>query len=218
MAAGWRTVLLAVSTSLKSQDGFGTEMIGHNLMLTLSLWSALSLQPGQLVWPVTNDDKCLTNHWVMIKFTQIASSSFPSIAFYDTHAKPRQGPATMLRTRCLCLASWQISEARTYRKYALTHMWRQRGAAILEWFRAEPKKHGRSRHSWSFLTESRNSINTPRYQPFPLSLTIYFCSIQQLLEGGLFFTQLMKKGYWTWGRVGRVIALMSALFFFDHST
>lgn len=73
-------------------------------------------------------------------------------------------------------------------------MWQQRRDSILEWFRAEPKKRGRSRHSWPFLTESRNSINTPTYRPFPLSLSIYFCSTPQLLERGLFFTQDRELG------------------------
>lgn len=54
----------------------------------------------------------------------------------------------------------------------------------------KPKKHGRSGHSGSYLTESGNPINAPGYQPFQLSLSIYPWSIQQHCEPGQCFTQL----------------------------
>lgn len=56
-------------------------------------------------------------------------------------------------------------------------MWQQHNVhRASTWFRAEPKRHGWSEHSWLFLTESRNSINAQGDQPFTLSLSIYSCS------------------------------------------
>lgn len=177
-------------------------------------------------WPfwVTcyNDDKCLINHWVMVKSTQIALLFFHSVAFYGTETKQthmqsplllelRQGPATMLQTRRLCLESWQISEALTYPKYALTHMWQQPcvrcvWASTPAWFTAKPKKHGPSGYQWSFLTEPGNSINAPRYQPFHLSLRIYSCSIQQHFKQG----QLSQRWWSFSGRTGKALSCGSS--------
>lgn len=139
--------------------------------------------------------KSLINHWVTVESTQTALSSSPCCFLWhrdqaEPHVKSpllqlRQGPTTMLQTCCLCLASWQISEALTYPKHALTHIWKQHcvyWASSLAWFTAKAKKHGRSRSSRSFLTGSGNSINVTWYQPFQLSLSIYSCSIQRHFE------------------------------------
>lgn len=128
-SAGPWTVLSTVLLSLC--EGFVAKIIGQSQPNTYCM-SLIGSEAAALPFWVTcyNDDKCPTNHWVTMKSTQIALSSFPSIAFYDTHVKPpllglSTGPATMLQTRRLCLASWQISEALAYPKSALTHMWRQ---------------------------------------------------------------------------------------------
>lgn len=145
----------------------------------------MRLESSHLEWPVTmmtNARETSESRWNLPKVP------FPSVAFYDTHAKtptlkPRRGPQTLLQARHLCQASWQISSARTYWKYALAHMWQQHNVhRPSTWFRAELKKHGWSKHSWLFLTESRNSINAQGYQPFTLSLSIYSCSTARSFE------------------------------------
>lgn len=94
----------------------------------------------------------------------------------------RQGPATMLQTRRLCLASWQISEALTYPKYALTHMWQHCcvcWASTLAWFTKHSlKKHGPFRH---FLTEPRNSNNAFRFR----TISTMFKYLRLFLYGGV---------------------------------
>lgn len=150
------------------------------------VWSAPRPEPRTHLVTCYNDDECPRNLWVTLKSTQ--SALFPSIAFADTHAKTptlklRRGPGTLLQALHLCQASWQISEARTYRKYALAHMWQQHNVhRPSAWFRAEPKKHSWSEHSWCLLTESRNAINAQGYQPFTLSLSIYSCSTLRPFE------------------------------------
>lgn len=132
-------------------------------------------------WPVPMMTNARKNPWVTLKSTQNALSL--NCFLWHTHAKTpapklRRGPQTLLQARHLCQASWQISEARTYWKYALAHMWQQHNVhRASTWFRAEPKKHGWSKHSWLLLTESRNSINAQGDQPFTFSLSIYSCSM-----------------------------------------
>lgn len=146
MAAGWRTGSVAVSGSRRSHDDLGREIIGRSQLHTCTK-SLISFESA--AWPLSvtcyNDDECLTNRWVMIKFTPNCFFLFRLYCFlWHTCSAQTGGPATTVQTRCLCLASWQMSEALTYWKYALAHMWQQCGASILEWFRAEPKKHGRA--------------------------------------------------------------------------
>lgn len=117
--------------------------------LTLSLRSALRLWLGHFEWPVTvmsNAWKTTESRWNLPKLLPPLSPLLLSM----THAKPpysalRQGPGSRLQTRRLCLASWQISEALTYPKWALTHMWPQCcvcWALTQVWLTAKPKKHG----------------------------------------------------------------------------
>lgn len=68
------------------------------------------------------------------------------------------------------------------------------------WLWAELKKHEWSKHSWLFLTESRNSINAQGYQPFTLSWSIYSCSTGRPFQWNRFmlswltsFTRTLRK-------------------------
>lgn len=196
--AVWRTFLLMSTVHLSLHEGFMAKIIGQsqlNTSVSDQLWGySLAALSDLLQWWQMPDKPLSHNEIHLNCFLWHRNQA-------DPHAKPppleaRQGPATTLQTRRLCLASWQISEALTYPKYALAHMWQQRcvrWASTPARFTARPKKHGRTRYLWSFLTESRNSINAARYQAFQLSLSIYSCSIQQRFERGQYFTQLMRK-------------------------
>lgn len=162
------------------------------------------MQPGHFVWPVT----MMTNAWQTTESwwnpPKLLSPLSPLLLSMTHMQSPLYWSSDRGQQPCYKLVAY-VWHPDKYLRHLLTesmpsHMWQQccvRGASTLAWFTAEPKKHGRFRHSWSFLTESRNSINTLRYEPFPLSLSIYSCFIQQLFEWGQFFTQLMRKFYWT---------------------
>lgn len=90
-----------------------------------------------------------------LSHTEIYPISLSLICFLwhrckDSYTEAQTGLQTLLQARHLCQASWQISEARTYWKYALAHMWQRHNVhRASTWFRAEHKSTGDpSIHDW----------------------------------------------------------------------
>lgn len=153
----------------------------------------------------------MTNAWETSESRwNLPKLPFPSIAVDDTHArtpilKPRRGPQTLLQARHLCQASWQISEARTYWKYALAHMWQQHNVhEAFTWFRAEHKSTGDpSIHDWLWQNQEIPLMISTIYTLFKylfsfLSKTLWMEWFSAELINKL-LRELLKKKSWFLG-------------------